>query len=88
MTDKFSWLPPALTPEEERLVDLYVDTGRPLDDLPYTADFERMVAQARGETSREACHDVLKQLFRLRKQGRLPRVTHRHLQHTEPTGGS
>lgn len=75
MPNDFSWLPPPLTREEERLVELYVQTGRSLDALPYTEEFERLVEKYQGDKSPEACREVWMQLLRLRKQARLPRTS-------------
>jgi hypothetical protein len=77
MSEDFSWLPPPLSSEEERLVELYKRTGRSLDTLPYTDEFEHLVEAYRGEQTKEARHDVFMHLLRLRKQGRLPRVSSR-----------
>lgn len=36
------WHTPPLDSADQRLVDAYVTIGRPVDDLPYTEDFEKM----------------------------------------------
>lgn len=77
MSNDFSWLPPPLSSEEQQLVDLYVRTNCSLDALPYTEEFERLVQEFCGEETREARHNVFMQLLRLRKQGRLPRISSR-----------
>jgi len=77
MSSELSWLPPPLTPNEERLVNIYLQTNTPLDALPYTEKFEELVKSYCGEETRDARHDVLMELLRLRKQGRLPRISWR-----------
>jgi hypothetical protein len=75
MSDDFSWLPPPLDSDEEQLVKLYLQANCSLDALPYTAEFERLVKEYRHEDTREARHEVFMKLLRLRKQGRLPRIS-------------
>jgi len=66
------WELPALSPEDERLIDAYRRTGRPADDLPYTEEFDQMCREL-GTDDQAAKHEVFRRLMRLRKQGRLPR---------------
>lgn len=60
--------------EDERLIHAYESAGRTLDDLPYTLEFEKLLAEAdaaaRGRTGRE----VLSRLLNMRKAGRLPKL--------------
>jgi len=74
MVDKFSWEAPPLTPEDERLVGAYVKLGRSLDDLPYTEQFNSLVAMVGLKDTEDNKHSVFKRLLRLRKTGRLPRL--------------
>lgn len=59
---------------DEVLIQAYVSTGRTLDDLPYTPEFQRLhravTAAGPGPTER----DVFHKLHNLRKAGRLPRL--------------
>ena len=63
--------------DEQRLIKAYVAIGRTLDDLPYTGDFEKLVARLRAsglpDPDRRA---VILSLQRLRKarKGGLPSV--------------
>lgn len=67
------WALPPLSSEDERLIDAYVRTGRTVDDLPYTDEFEQMCQDLGINESRAARHEVFRKLANLRKQGRLPR---------------
>ena len=74
MPDEYDWWVPPLDSSEQRLVEAYRSVGRPLDDLPYTEDFIKLCAHLGVPASDEARHDVYKQLLRLRRTGRLPRL--------------
>lgn len=73
--------PKALSPDEQQLVHAYQVIDRPLDDLPYTQAFEaEILGLDRGAghltaEQRAHAHASLHTLQRLRKSGRLPRVT-------------
>ncbi len=67
------WALPPLSAEEERLIDAYVRTGRSVDDLPYTDEFEQLCQDLGIDETRTARHEVFRKLANLRKQGRLPR---------------
>lgn len=58
---------------DDRLVWAYVEVGRTLDDLPYTEEFERLVAVLGGEGA-VARREVLRRLQNLRKANKLPRL--------------
>lgn len=64
---------PGRDPDEE-LIAAYVSTGRTLDDLPYTAEFDRLYRSAAAGTPNRSERDVLHKLHNLRKAGRLPRL--------------
>lgn len=66
---------PRLDSADQRLVDAYTTIGRPVDDLPYTEDFEKLRRLMEMEDSNEARHFLFKRLLRLRKMGRLPRFS-------------
>lgn len=59
---------------DQRLVDEYERLATPVDDLPYTSEFQRMVdrLQSSGDTRTPA--EILRRLLRLRKAAKLPRV--------------
>lgn len=69
----FTWESPALSPEEQKLVDAYVGLGRSVDDLAYSEEFEKLCDRLYGDHSRETMRVAFLQLLRLRKQARLPR---------------
>ena len=64
------------SPDERVLVEAYRAVGRTLDDLPYTAEFERVFTAAQGDASggNAARAELFHRLHNLRKAGRLPRL--------------
>ena len=72
MSKEIEWDAPPLTPEDERLITAYQRAGRPLDDLAYTEEFERLCLEVGANQSRQDRHQVFKRLLTLRKSGRLP----------------
>jgi len=54
------------------LVAAYQEIGRTLDDLPYTADFDRILAAVRGTGVDLTPRGVLQRLQNIRKAGKLP----------------
>ena len=73
MPTQFDWNVPPLAPEDQELVDAYASVGRPLDSLPYTRDFDRLVELLGFSNPDEAKkNEVFKRLMRIRKAGRLP----------------
>ncbi|MEM9663188.1 MAG: hypothetical protein AAF937_12875 [Planctomycetota bacterium] len=59
---------------DQAIVDAYAQAGRTLDDLPYTDEFETLMALVR-ETDADAVHrDVFHRLHNLRKAGKLVRL--------------
>jgi hypothetical protein len=75
MATGFSWTPQPLDEKDEELVRAYVDIGKPLDNLPYTDEFNRLVQRIKAGNTDPDKHAVFTRLLTLRKQGRLPRVT-------------
>lgn len=59
-----------LDEREAALIEAYQHVGRTLDALPYTDDFDRVLAASKYDNPRDALHT----LQRLRKSGRLPRL--------------
>src|SRR5205814_3647252 len=59
---------------DEPLIQAYVSTGRTLDDLPYTPEFERLHRAAAAGTPGRSQREVFHRLHNLRKAGRLPRI--------------
>ena len=56
------------------IADLYTATGRTVDDLPYTAEFDAMFDQFRSSTGRDiGRHEFWKALANLRKASHLVR---------------
>lgn len=71
----FDWSIPPLTPDEQNLADAYVAVGRGLDDLPYTQEFEELCRRIGAGGSDAERHQTFLKLMRLRKTGRLPRIS-------------
>jgi hypothetical protein len=69
------WEGPKLSSEDEALIDAYRTVGRPLDDLPYTDDFERLMDLLQRPRDRDHMHYVFRRLMNLRKRAVLPRTT-------------
>lgn len=66
---------PPLDSSDERLVDAYRTVGKPIDQLPYTADFDRLRTLVGVEPTDDARHQLFLRLLRLRKTGRLPSLS-------------
>ncbi len=73
-TADFQWEPEGLSDEERALIRAYAEVGRPIDDLAYTPDFDKLVQKAGLGSDQEAKHKAFRQLLNLRKRGRLPRL--------------
>lgn len=73
MSDLFPASPPA-DAHDRVLIEAYERAGRTLDDLPYTPDFDGIVADFRAVEPRATHRDVLHRLQNIRKAGRLPRL--------------
>jgi hypothetical protein len=56
------------------LIDAYVVTGRTLDDLPYTREFEELFLSLGGEACGKSRREVFHKLHNLRKASKLPRI--------------
>jgi hypothetical protein len=75
MAKKFSWAAPPLPPEDQQLLTVYERIGRPLDLLPYTEDFEKLIRELGKNPTDEEREKVYRRLLYLRKTARLPRPT-------------
>ncbi len=73
-TQGYDWEIPPLDSHDQRLVDAYSEVARPLDDLPYTDDFDRLCEILGINETKEDRHRIYKRLMNLRKSGRLPRA--------------
>ena len=67
---------PPLSSEDSLLMELYEQVGRPLDDLPYTEEFDRLYEAFCQKCPGRTKYDVVERLFRLRKAGVLTRLGH------------
>lgn len=73
MSDLFSSSPPADV-HDRALIEAYARVGRTLDDLPYTPEFDAILAQFRRVQPDATPREVLQRLQNIRKAGRLPRL--------------
>lgn len=60
--------------DDQMLITAYGTIGRTLDDLPYTAEFDRLFRAVDGDARGIAPRDVFHRLHNLRKAGKLPKV--------------
>jgi hypothetical protein len=74
MAKQFSWSAPPLDVEDQKLIAAYEQVGKPLDFLPYTEEFDRLVHKLRLNETDENKHEVFRRLLNLRKTARLPRA--------------
>ena len=56
------------------LIDAYVVTGRTLDDLPYTQEFEDLFLSLGGDACGKSRREVFHRLHTMRKGSKLPRI--------------
>lgn len=66
-------LDPQTKSEWPALIAAYQNTGRTLDDLPYTLEFETLMQQAGKEIAGLSKREVFRRLHNLRKAAKLPR---------------
>lgn len=68
------WQVPPLSAEDQRLLNAYVLVGQPVDQLPYTDNFDKLMQLLDLPDKQEQRYHVFQRLLYLRKTGRLPRV--------------
>ncbi len=68
------WRVPPLSAEDQALVDAYQEIGKPLDRLPYSEDFDRLMKMLSKPLERDQMFLVHQRLLHLRKTGRLPAI--------------
>jgi hypothetical protein len=64
-----------LSADDEELLAAYDRIGRPLDALPYTEDFDKLLDELGKSRTQAIKHAALQRLLHLRKRGRLPSMT-------------
>ena len=62
------------TSADDLLIAAYQKQGRTLDDLPYTAEFERLHEAVEGPGDQASRRELFHRLHNLRKAGKLPRL--------------
>jgi hypothetical protein len=70
---ELSFQPPPLSQADEALINVYQQTGLTVDQLAYTAEFDRLCAQLGRNHTQDEKREIYRRLLTLRKQGRLPR---------------
>jgi hypothetical protein len=73
MAEQFDWSAPPLSAEDRVLINAYVESGRTVDDLPYTSELDAIVRATGLAPTDENKRVVLQRLLALRKRGQLPR---------------
>ncbi|MFO0873598.1 MAG: hypothetical protein U0575_06455 [Phycisphaerales bacterium] len=72
------WGSPVIPEPDQKLAALYQQTGRTLDDLPYTDEFDRLFnavqAELPGESFAATKRSLFDRLLTLRKRAVLPRL--------------
>lgn len=68
------WVVPPLSDEDQQLVNAYREIGTPLDQLPYTQSFDRLMEMLGQQNTNDQKFLVFQRLLRLRKRGRLIRL--------------
>jgi hypothetical protein len=63
-----------LAADDEELVSGYGRTGRSLDSLPFTDEFDQLIRDLGKPNTDAVKHAVFQRLLRLRKRGRLPSI--------------
>ena len=71
---EYFWELPPLSAEDQKLRDAYVLVGQPVDQLPYTAAFDKLVAMLGAQDTPAERYSIFQRLLFLRKRGLLPRV--------------
>jgi hypothetical protein len=71
---EYFWELPPLSAEDQKLRDAYVRVGKPVDQLPYTEAFDKLVTLLGAIDSPEERFKIFQRLLLLRKRGRLPRM--------------
>lgn len=66
--------PGNLSEHDALLIAAYSRTGRTLDDLPYTSEFDEVLALVREQCPAFGAREVFHRLQNLRKAGKLPRT--------------
>ena len=60
--------------DDKLLIDAYAETGRTLDDLPYTPEFDALYTRVSDASPPTTQREVFHRLHNLRKAGKLPRL--------------
>jgi hypothetical protein len=70
------WELPILSPEDQKIIDAYIQVGAPVDQLPYSDAFKKLMEKlGEDKPSEERKYQVFQRLLQLRKKARLPRIT-------------
>ncbi len=73
--EQFKWEGPAISADDQALIEAYQRTGIPLDSLAYTDEFQHLVEEVEGDPDDYGdLRKVYRRLLSLRKRGLLPRL--------------
>jgi len=73
--NEIDWQAPPLDAEDQTLIDSYREVGCPLDSLPHTDAMTALAQKLDRPATDAAKHEIYRRLLRLRKMGRLPRLS-------------
>jgi hypothetical protein len=74
MADEELFEIPPLSEDEQRLVEAYERIGVPVDKLPYTPEFDRLIKMLGKPETMDEKYFVFQRLLSLRKRSRLPHI--------------
>jgi len=87
MEDSMWWDAPPISRDDQALIDAYVEVGRPLDDLAYSDDFEKIAKSVGVDPNNKGqLHGLYKRLIALRKMAILPNLPLRYAAGKQATG--
>ncbi len=75
--DDFLELPP-LSTEDKNIVEAYREVGCPVDQLPYSPEFDELMRHLGKPDSASEKFAVYQRLIQLRKRGRIPHLLQHH----------
>ena len=68
----YFWELPPLSSEDQKLLDAYVRVGKPVDQLPYSDAFDKLMVLLGVTDTPAERYSIFQRLLYLRKRGRLP----------------
>jgi hypothetical protein len=71
---EFDWSGAPLSSDDEALIDAYKAVGVPVDALPYTPEFDKLIERLGLPVAPPSQRSIYRRLLTLRKRALLPRV--------------